>query len=141
MQPCPGPPAATLRVGAACPSAFVSASARIIDVMLRELTAAGATGFTTSPSGATIETVRYSPSFVGMNGSTSDFKQKYAVAYECVSGTFLPLPSCGEDSERSSVRWPSFTVRATASLTLAGDAVFVEPVHRLVSAFLELAAN
>jgi hypothetical protein len=29
-----------------------------MDVMLRELTAAGATGFTTNPSGATIDTVR-----------------------------------------------------------------------------------
>ena len=48
--------------------------------MLRELTAAGATGFTTSPSAAMIVTVRYRPSFVGMKGSTTDFKQKYAVA-------------------------------------------------------------
>src|SRR6185295_18745019 len=104
MQPCPGPPAATAREGAAWPSALLMASARIIDVMLRELTAAGATGFTTSPSGAVIDTVRYNPSLVGMNGSTTDLRQKYAVAYECVSGTFLPLPSCGEDAERSRLR-------------------------------------
>ncbi len=80
MQPCPGPPAATLRVGAAWPSALLIASASIIEVMLRELTAAGATGFTTSLSGAMIVTVRYRPSFVGTNGSTTDFRQKYAVA-------------------------------------------------------------
>jgi hypothetical protein len=58
MQPCPGPPAATPREGAAWPRAFRIASARIIEVMLRELTAAGATGLTTSPAGAVIDTVR-----------------------------------------------------------------------------------